>query len=411
MAEIKDAPPAEEVKTPGKIVERGKPTIGNPVTQIEIKEPDAGAGGATETADEKTAREAKEFLLKNETPEQKTARELSEKNKPPELNEEQFKELLKSKGIELDDKGIEGLKEKLKPAASAKSPEEIEKEKVAAESALDKRMLDYFIEKGGKAENYVALQQIASADLRQLSVSAITKEMKEGGFEDDEIVAILKERYYQINPEELVRDEENETEEAFNKRKAATEKKIAFGVKKIDSKGSFIKKQATDALGVIRQAIEQQDADKQEEATISSKADEVALKLPRKLTFDLGFLDDAKSKKIDPIDYVVQQSDIDEVSTTFKEVEKRKQFLYNQDGSLNLENLMQVMLRNKILESGLKTSYIEGSNNRIAEFEKTFPGRTPQDIGVGGAAGGGATGRKGVIASRGKPQAASQTYK
>lgn len=392
---------AEEVKTPGKIVGRGQPTFATPVTSIEVKNEEAQPGANDNPADPPAAGADPNAG--------KTAEQIeAEKNKLLEMTDEQLAAVLKGKGIELEG-GLEGLKEKLKaPAAQAPAPTEEEKKK--AEAAFEKRMLDHFIDNGGTVENFAALKQIASADLTQLSISAITKEMTEAGFEAEDISAILKERYYQLNPEELVRGEE-ETEEDFTKRKALTEKKIALGAKKLASKGTFIQKQATDALSVIRQAIEDQDLQKAEEAKISSKADEIASKLPRKMTFELGFLDDEKTQKIDPIEYVVQQSDIDDIVTTFKDEEKRKQFLYNQDGSLNLDNLMGVMLKNKILESGIKTGYIEGGNRQVAIFEKTFPSRSPQELGVGGASGGGNTGRKGVIASKGKAQPASPTYK
>lgn len=355
-----------------------------------------GAGDGTELTDEQKAEAEK---LKNLTPEQLAALE-AEKNKLPEVNDDQLKKLLESKGITLDDKGFEGLKEKLnKPAETAKSPEDIAKEKEAQESAFEKRMLDHFIANGGTAENFVALKKIASADLKELSESEIKRELKENGITDEEdIKAIILERYYQINPEELEQDED-ESEEDFKKRKALIEKKIAFGTKDKESKSSHIKKQASDALAALQEAIKIQDSLVEDEAKLSSKVDELAPKLPRKMTFQLGKVND---QEIAPVEYDVTEDDIAEVVATLKDTGKRNNILYNKDGDLNLESVSTLLLKNKILESALKATYLEGGNRQIAIFEKTFPGRTAKDIGVGGTNGGN-TGKPGKIVSAGKP--------
>lgn len=202
VAPQSDAKPEDKkVATAGNIVSRGPATSAtfmNNGAFATTNDGGAGNGAAAaaadtkETAEEKTAREEKETLLKNETPEQKTVREFAEKNKPPELTDDQFKELLKGRGIELDDKGIDGLKEKLKPATAAIAPEEIEKQKAAAETAFEKRMLDYFIANGGTPENFVALKQVAAADLKALSESEAAREMRGAGFTEDQIKAIMQ---------------------------------------------------------------------------------------------------------------------------------------------------------------------------------------------------------------------------
>lgn len=406
MAEVKDAPQsaaATEEKKPGNIVSRGA------VTQVKFTTPDeqnsnggdAGAGG--ETAEEKTAREAKELLLKNETPDQKTARELAEKNKPPELTEDQRKAYLaKELGIENFDGNVDALKEKLKPATPTADPEIVAKEKATADAAFEKRMVDYFLENGGTVEQFAHLKAIAGSDLKELSASEIRREMKEAKFDDDEIAVVLKERYYQINPEELVRDEDKETEEEFEKRKALTEKKIAFGSKKMESKSSHIKKAAESALSTLREVINSQDAQKVEDAKNSQRVEEFFTKSPRKLTFELGKAGDGHD--ITPIDVPVPEEIITEVMDTFKDPDKRNKFLYNEDNSLNIDNVGQLAIRNKVLEAALKEAYSKGGSHQVDVFEKRFPGRTAKDIGVGGANGGEQGKRKGVIVSRGAPE-------
>lgn len=412
MAETKDAPPvvtSTEEKKPvaGNIVSRG------PVEQVKFSPPkestDPAAGTKAETAEEKTEREAKELALKNETPEAKTARELAEKNKPPALNEEQFAALLKERGIELDDKGIDGLKEKLKPAAATKDPAEIEKEKVRAEADFEKRMLDFYTENGGKIEDFVALKEVAAADLKALSESEIKRELKAAGFDDNEIAAVLKERYYQITAEEL---EQNlgESDADFEKRKARIEKSKTHFSKKLETRSSHIKESAAKALGELREAINFQDQEKEQEVKNSKRVEDFFTKLPTKVTLQLGKTEDGQ--ELPPVEYEIPKEIIAEVQDTLKDPAKRKQFLFNEDNTLNLDNVAGIMLRNKYLEKVLKDSTISaekrGSDRQVEIFEKTFPGRIAKDIGVGGANGKEGQGRKGVIVSAGKPERVRQ---
>lgn len=375
------APVAEPAGTPGKIVSAGRPTMGTPLTSIPEVEGTVEVAAPVETTE--------------------TAAPTTEEIKLPEINDDQLKALLKSKGIDVDGT-FEELQAKLKPAAAV-SADLTEEQKTAAEAAMEKRMLDFYIENKGTPENFVHLKQIANANLKEVSDADITREMKEAGYNPDEIAAIIKERYYQINPEEIVQGDEESLAE-FEKRKALTLKNIAYGSKKMELRGTSIKTRAQEALNVLRSAIQEQDLQKAEEAKTSSKVDEVAAKIPRKMTFQLG---EVNNQKLDPIEYDVAEADIAKVVETLKDPAKRKQFLYNEDNSLNLENLATIILRNQVLESSLKASFLEGGNRQVAVFEKTFPGRRAIDVGVGGAAGGTQTGRKGHIVERGKPERAT----
>jgi plasmid maintenance system killer protein len=394
MTDTKDAPSSAastEVKTPvaGNIVSRGPATIATVTAPVEKQAP-AATGDASET------------------PEAKAAREAAAAAAPPKVNDDQLKDLLKSKGIELDDKGIEGLLEKLKPAPAKTEP--TAEEKADAEKVLEKRMLDKFISSGGTAENFVAFKQIAAADLTELSVSELKREMKADGFNDDEISEMVKERFYQVKLDEYEKTIEQKNDEEtvdFEKRKADLlakfEKKITYGAKRMASYGSSIQKQAVSALDILRDAIKNEDLEKQEEVKHSERVEDFFKKIPRKVTFELG--DAGDGKKLAPIEYEVAETDIAEVMDVLKDREKRNNFLYNKDNSLNLDNLATVMLRNKYLESALKQSFSDGdkagANREVEKFEKIFPGRTAKEIGVGGAPGGTPQGRKGVIASRG----------
>lgn len=355
-------------------------------------------GGAAETDEAKKIKEERELLLKNETPEAKKVREEQElvATLSTTLGESSIKEILKAKGIEFDG-NLDALKEKLKPAAAIKTAEEIEKEKTDADAAMEIRMVKFYLENGGTAEQFAALKAVANSDLKSLSVNTIKKEMKDEGFNDEQIEAILKERYYQLNPDEL-KMEADEEEPDFQKRKESLTKKVTYGSKKLENHAAPIKRQAEQALNDLRTAIKNLDLQKQDELQISSKVEEIGKTLPRKMTFDLG---EVNGKKIDPIDYVVTEADIAEVVGTLKDSAKRKQLLFNEDDSLNLSALADMKLRNKILETALKAVYLESGNRQVAAFEKVFPGFA-QQLGVGGN-GKGNTGKAGHIVSAGQP--------
>lgn len=381
---MSDTTTSPQTGTPGKIVSAGQPQAGTiPIPGITAPIDDQTTGG--ELTDEQKAAAA------------------AAANKLPELTDDQLKELLKGKGIELDDTGFDGLAQKLKPA-SASAPEPTAEEKAATEAAFEKRMLDHYISHGGTAESFVAFKQIASTDLTLLSESELKREMKADGFDDEEIAEMIKERYYQIKLDELEEDVAETTEE-FEKRKAKLEKKIAYGSKAFGAKGAEIKKQAESALSALREAVNTEDLLVANEAKLSSKVDEIAAKLPRKLTFELGLVND---QQIAPIEYKVDQKDIDDVIATLKDPAKRNKLLYNEDKGLNLSEIAQLLLRNKILESSLKAGYLEASDRQVAEFNKRFPGRIARDIGVGGNNGSANTGRPGVVVSAGKPEPAGR---
>ena len=294
----------------------------------------------------------------------------------PTLTDDQLKQILKDKGIDFDG-DFEAMKSKLSQPAGTTEP--TAEEKAAQEKAMNKRMLDLHIERGGTAESFVALQQIASMDLKTLSEASIRKAMKEENFSDDEIAIILKERYYQLNPDELTRGEE-ESEEDFNKRKESLKKKVAFGSKKLENHALPIKKDAEETLNSLRELIKAQDDDKRVEAEFSSKVDEISKAYSRSLTFELGEID---KQKIEPVAYNVTDAQISEVVNELKDPALRQNLFFNSDGKLDVNKAFEILLKNKVLESAVKASYLEGGKREVEKFEKIFP-NSPHALGVGG---------------------------
>lgn len=379
----------------GVIAQAGAPERGSFPSQKQKEETGTGAGttdAATETVEEKNARE----LLESQ----------ATKTNLPEITDDQLKEIFAKKGIEGFDGNFAALKEKLEKADKASTATPSEEEKKLAEAAFENRMLNFHIENGGTAEQFVALKQIASMDLKELSIAEIKKEMKENGFDDGEIDVVLKERYFQLNPDELKRGED-ESEEEFNKRQELTKKKVTYGSKKLEARSTHTKQNAEALLNNLRDAIKAQDLEKQTEAEFSSKVDEMSKKVSRKVTFELGEVNKAK---IDPVLYDVSEADVAEVVSILKDPKQRQQYFFNEDKTLNLTKVMDVMLRNKYLESLAKATYLEGGDRQVAIFRKTFPG-TPTALGVGGAIASNNNGRAGVIKSAGQPEVVAPQHK
>lgn len=369
------ATPATETPTPAVTPENGgaaTPDPNKPNTEGGAAAPDAGAAGAAAPA------------------------------VVPDITDEQLKEMLKAKGIE-GFENLDGLKSLVTKATAPAPPELTPEEKTAAALQLENRMLNLYLEKGGKAEDFVAIKQVVAADAKDLSLSELKRELKENGFDDSEIDSIIKERYYALDPATLTKGED-ESEADFAKRKAMVEKKVAYGTKKLEGRSKHIKNEAESVYNGMKKAIENEDLQKRQQAEFASKVDAFAATLPRKMTVELGKSND---QDIAPVEYTVTEEDITAVVSTLKDPAKLKQTFYNPDGNFNLESVGKLLLRNQILESQLKVLYLEGGDRQVKAFEAKFGGKDPKDIGVGGPASTGAT-KKGQIAKAGTPQVASR---
>lgn len=274
-------------------------------------------------------------------------------------------------------------------------------EKLKAEQALEKRMLDFFVENGGTVDQYAMMKQVASADLTVLSEKELEAELTAAGFDEDQKKMIRQERYYQLDEEEIA----TLTDE---KEKALAVKKKEFGTKKLNSKAAHKKSLAVSFFDNLKKAIDAQDADAKQEVELAKKVDSHFEKLPRKLTLQLGKT--TENVDIDPVDLDVDDAIIAQVRETLKTPAQRNKILYNEDGSLNIAALSEILVRNKVLESALNKSYLTGVSRNTAEFEKTFPIRDANALGTGSLAGGGNLGKtKGKIASFGKTVKAQTT--
>jgi hypothetical protein len=287
-----------------------------------------------------------------------------------ELTEEQLTAYFKSQGISYE--GIDKLKEKINYHPPVELTEE---EKTKQSLAKEKKLVDLFIKGGGTVEQYVAIKNIADADVSELSKNSLKAELKAAGFTQDQIDEYIKDSFFQVADEEL-EQYEDETEKEFLKRKKE------FASKLLSNYSSHTKAQAQKALADLKQAAESEDLQASQEVAISAKIDEDFKALPRKLSFEIG---ESNGKAISPIEYEVSESDLAEVKDMLKDPAKRNNLLFNQDGSLNTTKLTNILTRNKYLESLVKTVYHESGSRQAAIFHTVFPARSAQELGVGGS--------------------------
>lgn len=299
--------------------------------------------------------------------------------KPPlELADDQLKELLKGKGIEFEG-SFDDLKNKLKPAEIQPTAEQL----AAQESAFEKRMLDKFVAGGGKVEDFVSVKQMMNVDVAELSKSQLLHELKQQGFNEDEAKAIQKQMFLEEDLE-TIEQTDSETPEEFAARKAALEKRVKYGADNLANRSLHIKTTAQKIYDDLKAVILKQDKDVAEEAALSAKIEGHLKAHPKEITFEIGKLSDKDENPVEPIKVKVTDEILQKVSEQLKSGQ-REAVVYDENGNLDVEKSTNLLVRNAILESALKSSYIQGGTKQVEIFKQTFPDRSAYGLGVGGS--------------------------
>lgn len=321
-------------------------------TISEVEKGDSTPAASTESASEV----AKEVLASTE----------EVKEVPNEISDEQIKAYFEKQGIVYEN--IDSLKEKLAPS-EVLTPEEIQKRANEA----DKKYVDLFVQGGGTVDQYVDLKSIANENPLELSKRMLMKELKESGLSEEEAQQYIEQSYYQgVSEEELEMMDEDDRARELKFREA--------GTKRLEAYSSNIQKMAQKALNDLKSASELEGLQKQEEEQLSAKIAEHFSTVPRKLTFNLG---ESNGKAISPIEYEISDKQIAEAKNQLTDPELRKQFLQNEDGSLNIPNIVNAKLENIYLRSLVKASYLEAQDRATKEVESRFPSTNPYEIGIG----------------------------
>lgn len=293
----------------------------------------------------------------------------------PELSDEQIASLFEKK---FNFKGdMEAIKQKFAPAPV----EPTDEEKSAKELAADKRYLDIYTSHGHTIEEYSALKSFLKEDDLAFGKKLAEKELIDSGFTKEEAEAEIKNRYYQLELEGLDKDD-YDSDEDFEKAKTALQKKIDFGNKKLANKSLAIKKQTEGIFSALKQAVENEDLQKQKEIELSSKVDEHISKMPRKLTLELG---ESDGRKLAPIAYDVSDNDIAEIAQVLKDPSKRDDVFYDKEGNVNIAATAKHLLNEKTMQNLLKASYLTGETRMTQVFRSQYPATSAAQVGVNGA--------------------------
>lgn len=245
----------------------------------------------------------------------------------------------------------------LRPPAAEKTEEEIR----ILQNSEDLMLTERFVKQGGTVEGYAALKQIAAADLKEFSLQDTRMELKNAGFEDEEIEEEIKKRYF------LLSDEEKENIGEYDKEML---KKSEYFSKKLENKSSYKIEQAKNLLAKLKADISAEKYEKETDAKISSTVEEYAKTFNRTLTIDLG---ESNGQKLNPVEYVIDEADIAEITGKLSDKAKRETLLYNQGGLENVTTLFDAFMWEKIATSLAKKSLIQGATEQVNFFSGKFP--------------------------------------
>ena len=160
-------------------------------------------------------------------------------------------------------------------------------------------------------------------------------------------------------------------------------KKAAYGKTKLEGKGAAVKSDAEKILNTLRESIEEQDLQQEQATQTIAKIDEVVKNIPRKLSVELGKLDDEELGSV----YIdLTDDDLAEVGSTLKDAAKLKQLLYTEEGKLDANKLSDLLVKQKMLGKLVREGMLAGRNQQIDIFKTTFPDSSRQSVGVGSSA-------------------------
>lgn len=290
---------------------------------------------------------------------------------PPvqEFSDEQFlAEVEKRTGFKPEN--LDTIKEKLTYQKPAPDPTSEEKEKAAKE--FEKRILDIHLKSGKTPEQYTLLKSLANGDLKELSENRTKLELKEAGFDDDQIADIIKKRYFQFDDNDIELEEDDKVKELLKKEKE-------FGTKKLTTRAAYIQQQAKSYIDSLTKEVNDLDAEKKRMEQHSSNVEDAIKKYQRKQTLELGKVDDTD---IPPIEHEVPEEALTEVKELLKDPVKFEQLLFTKEGDVNLDFIIPHLVRSTSYKNAIKHSYLVGGTRQVEHFEAAFGSSVPS---LGGA--------------------------
>lgn len=248
-----------------------------------------------------------------------------------------------------------GALDELKPEPDAEAKRKIEFEG-------DKKLMDKAVAKGKSINEFVEIKKVANiteAEYLAYGKYMATQELIKEGATPEEAEELVAEKY-----QVLTDAEKQDATEAEIKRSNIAEKLLS-------RKGSELKDKAAAFINSLQGDIDNEIQDSQLDAKLSATVVDYASKTEKKITIELGEFGDQKLK-LTPVEYVVDDSVIAEITATLKDKSSREKLFYNEDGTENVELLFDLLKKKHIFESAIKAAVVQHVNEQVEIVTSKF---------------------------------------
>jgi hypothetical protein len=246
-------------------------------------------------------------------------------------------------------------------------PPPTQEESAAKLKAEDDKLATQYLKSGKTVEEYASIKDILKADSKEIGLLKMKKDLKDSGFTDTEIEKALKQANFSYTEEEL--------EDLDEEEKASYLKQKAFGEKKLEARGQYLKDRAESIINSLKAEIAEEEQEKAKIEQHASTVEAAITAFEKKQSIKLGKFDDEELPNID-VNYsetvmkAVREDIIDPV--------KFENNFLKQDGNLNLDYFLPILAKAKAFDEGVKTGFLNGRSTTVEIFQKTYGGTPPK---------------------------------
>lgn len=268
--------------------------------------------------------------------------------------------------------------DEIAPAKPEPTQDDIAKEN----AAKNEKLFAAFKKKGGTLLQFEAIQSIANSDVKEFSYAEAKRELMDAGLSKEEAENEITQRYY------LMSDEEKSE---LSDEDSLLIKKHEIFSKKLENRSAYKIENAKQYMQNLQTEAEQEEYEAQVDAKISAKVAELKSTAPKSIVMEMG---ESNGMKLSPITFDVREEDVQEIYDTFSDPQKRNKFLYNEDGSEKVEEIIEALKLKKIMPTLVKKAMLQGATEQVEIFESKY-GKTPHDVAPGYTPKAGNLGRQG----------------
>lgn len=305
-------------------------------------------------------------------------------NTPPAIDDASLKAYFESQGIQYE--GIDKLRERLKPPTPVVELTDEQKQQAAIEK--EKRIISqHLTRQGNTVEQFALFKNIISADKREVGFQREVEELVSLGASKEDAEKLANKRYFQYSEEDINALDEKDRPEAI--------KQMELGNKKLERKGAHLINVATEYMKELQAELAEQDAERALMEQHTSKVEDAVKKFVRQEKIAIGQVDD---QNVDPIDFEYSDAAIASAKSELSDYKTFKEKLFTNDGEVNIDYILPILIRNFSMQEAAKGSYLAGGTRQVQKFEATFGHKPPP---LGGRSN---TASSGKISGYGAPQ-------